>query len=331
MPKKSQLNEYEKGRIDTLVEFIDSKRKIASIIGRLPFVVLNYLNNKENYGKNRTGGPKQLLSLRDKRHIINYASNKVISLVQIKDDLNLNVSIPTIWRVLNENPNIKHMKIKSKPVLKPHHKLARLEFAKHHMSWTKEWQNVIFSDEKKFNLDGPDGFHSYWHDLRKEVKVFSKRNFGGGSLMVWAGFGFNGMTNIAFTSHKMKSSDYINLLGMHLLPFGRRIGGKNWVLQQDNAPIDTSNASKEWFARNNITLIDWPSISPDLNPIENLWGTLVRAVYANGKQYESVEQLKQGINDSCEEISPQVLQNLVNSMPSRIFMTIANNGGPTKY
>jgi len=43
---------------------------------------------------------------------------------------------------------------------------------------------VIFSDEKKFNLDGPDGCDSYWHDLRKEHLVKPRRNFGGGSVMV---------------------------------------------------------------------------------------------------------------------------------------------------
>jgi len=41
------------------------------------------------------------------------------------------------------------------------HKEARLNFAKKHIPWTQEWQNVIFSNEKKFNLDGPNGIRYY--------------------------------------------------------------------------------------------------------------------------------------------------------------------------
>ena len=52
------------------------------------------------------------------------------------------------------------------------------------MSWESEYEKVIFSDEKKFNLDGPDGFSYYWHDLNKEAETFSKWQKDGGSLMV---------------------------------------------------------------------------------------------------------------------------------------------------
>ena len=46
----------------------------------------------------------------------------------------------------------------------------------------------MFYGEKKFNLDGPDGSPYYWHNLRKEKQLFSKRLFGGGSVMVWGAF-----------------------------------------------------------------------------------------------------------------------------------------------
>ena len=47
-----------------------------------------------------------------------------------------------------------------------------------------DWTKVVFSDEKKFNLDGPDGCAYYWLDLRKEEKLFRKRVEGGGFLML---------------------------------------------------------------------------------------------------------------------------------------------------
>lgn len=78
---------------------------------------------------------------------------------------------------------------------------------------------MIFSDEKKFNLDGPDGYAYYWRDLRKEPQYFSRRNFGGGSLMIWGAFSSLGTLELAFPSCRMDSQEYQTVLENHLRPY----------------------------------------------------------------------------------------------------------------
>ena len=53
---------------------------------------------------------------------------------------------------------------------------------------------------------------------------------------------------------------------------------------------------KTWFEETD--LLPWPSRSPDINPIENPWGILTREVYASGKQYSNVKELKRGIKEA---------------------------------
>ena len=63
--------------------------------------------------------------------------------------------------------------------------------------------------------------------------------------------------------------------------------------------------------------MEWPAVSPDLNPIENLWGILARDVYRNARQFQTKEQLKEQVMRSWADIGSATLENLVNSMPKR--------------
>ena len=77
-----------------------------------------------------------------------------------------------------------------------------------------------------------------------------------------------------------------------------RIAGNRAIFQQDNAPIHVSRHSKAFFSDKNVVLMDWPALSPDLNPIENLCCIVARQVYGQGKQYDSKVSLTGAIMKS---------------------------------
>jgi len=76
--------------------------------------------------------------------------------------------------------------------------------------------------------------------------------------------------------------------------------------------------------------LDWPGNSPDLNPIENLWHIL--KVKITEEKPKTLKELDRNLKNLCYNgIPPGIIQNLVDSMPTRIKSVIKNNGGPTKY
>ncbi|KAK2577631.1 hypothetical protein KPH14_012896, partial [Odynerus spinipes] len=90
------------------------------------------------------------------------------------------------------------------------------------------------------NLDGPDGWKYYFHDLRKNERILSRRQCGGGSVMLWAGISYNGKTEIKFIDGRMKSTGYLKLIKEQIHDNGRRIAGDNFIFQHDNAAVHTA-------------------------------------------------------------------------------------------
>ncbi|KAF0703156.1 hypothetical protein AaE_015517 [Aphanomyces astaci] len=265
------------------------------------------------------------------RQIFRLATVKHYSSKRIAEALNNTVKASTVRHWLRLTKLAKYIKRKPRPALKKHHKKARAKFAAEWMSKSNLWANVVFSDEKKFNLDGPDGYQYYWHDLRKEQEIYTKRVSGGGSVMIWAGMSAFGRTELAFLEGKQNSTSYCRTLDMYLLPFLGKLRCQHGIIdpifQQDNASIHVSRFTRAHIEQSGIGLMDWPAKSPDLNPIENAWGQLSWLVYQGGRQFSTVDELKAQIRVSWEQLRGSYLQNLVEGMPTRMAQVVLKNGG----
>ena len=122
----------------------------------------------------------------------------------------------------------------------------------------------------------------------------------------------------------MDSKQYTDMLTEHFLEDFFRIPTRQ-------CPNSCVKALKSVFSDKNVVLMDWPALSPDLNPIENLWGIVTRQVNGQGKQYDSKLSLTGAIIKSWSKIDDQTVKSLIGSMKNRCQEVIAAKGGKTKY
>ena len=286
------------------------------------------VKNQKQYPRG-TGRPV-LLKARDKRRIKRKIKiDNMASTSKIISDLDLDVSKQTLLRTIKKL-NFKRKKIKIKPALKPAHIEARLELARSTVHWKNKWKRVFFSDEKKFNLDGPDGYNYFWADLQEksDKKYFSKDLHKKQSVMVWGAFSLNEKLPLVRLEGTQNGQKYSDLLEFS---YFYQAMTENPILVHDNAPCHTAEVVKTKINELEIEVLDWPAYSPDLNPIENLWSYVVRKIYANGKTFDNIDALWEAIQDCWDNIPQKIIKNLVKSMQQRMISLLENGGKSLKY
>lgn len=214
------------------------------------------------------------------------------------------------------------------------HRGARLLWARRHLNWRRaEWNRVLFTDESRFTLSHADGrvrVYRRKNERFADCCVVERDRFGGGSVMVWGGIMGNRKTELVAIQGNLNAQRYIaEVLTPHALPFIRR-HGPGVTFQQDNARPHTARITTQYLAQNNIAVLQWPAVSPDLNPIEHIWDELGRKARAN-HQINNIQDLTRALNHEWRNLGNATIERYVTSMRRRIIACIRANGGHTHY
>ncbi|KAF4647351.1 hypothetical protein FOZ61_004295, partial [Perkinsus olseni] len=216
----------------------------------------------------------------------------------------------------------KVVKPRPRPSLTQKHKKDRLDWARANLK--RDFSTVIWTDEARATLDGPDNWATGWILNGSTTPVRVRRQQGGGGVMIWAaivGDQLVGPTRVP-NGVKLNSQEYTKLLTSSFLPWYRSRSAsvkRKLIWMHDNAPAHNSHHTRDFLAKKGFKdqkLMTWPACSPDLNPIEHLWSIIKRRVYADGRQYGTAEELWKAIEEVSKNISREEVQKLTQSVDS---------------
>ena len=299
----------------------------------------------------RSGRPRATSASQDQLIIQTAKANTRIPLAELCNITNIEASLSTIRRRLQE-VHIRKWRAVDRPALTAVHAEKRLNWALEQQRWREEkWKKVIWSDESAIQKDSDNRQVWIFRHQNKQEKyapenVRGRTKYGNLSQMVWGSFCGTKLGPIVFIEGMINSDVYISVLEQHLLPYIDALRGEdttNIVFQQDNARPHASKKTHKWLEdameKHEFVLMEWPPNSPDMNPIEHLWEhikTELHRRYPDTKDLQGSPDviratLRARLAEIWWDIGEEVLDRLIKSMPNRVKALIDADGWYTEY
>jgi hypothetical protein len=237
------------------------------------------------------------------------------------------VHTETIRRVLKET-GLRYLVREKREKITHLQAKKRLEFSKKRLNYN--WKYALFTDEKTFQLGGTK--HKSWQDPKNRKTDEIQRH--APKIHVWAGIGLHFKTKLYFFEEILNADLYCQILKSRLPPaeafdLGPHERSK-WVFVQDNDPKHKSKKSTTLL--NKLApdrLKDWPSNSPDFNPIEDVWSTLDSELQKSGPK--DIPSLKKALRKLWKDLDATKVMSSINSIPRRLEECIELKGQRTSY
>ena len=325
MGKKKDLNQGEKSQIHILFSQGLDTLEISKRLGRDHRTIQRYFNEGVLHRKPPAKRGIKKVSSHDLNKIkLVLARSPHLTSARVFEEAGVeNIPKTTRNRILKRLGTVKSRQV-SCP-LTPAHRSKRLEFVKQYIK--TDFQQVLFTDECRASLDGPDCWATGWVLHGREAGTRFRRQQGGGGVMFWAGIKGDQLLGPFRVPEgvKINSEAYIDLLNISFLPWYnklKRSEKSKLIFMQDNARAHTAKSTISFLEKKGIKgnkIMDWPPNSPDLNPIENLWSLIKYEIYRDGQQFSSKDDLWEAIKLAAAPIPASSISKLTSSMDTRIL------------
>ena len=352
--RRKQMDDSDHGKVELGLQMGLTERAVGTIVDRAQSTISSCkkrLDRGETLDRKPGSGRPRKTSARDDRHYKfavtadstgrTYAP-KAAECVEGADGQPV-LAPRSVQDRLHEQAMTTKKKVK-KPAMTKTQKRARLKWAQEHKDWSLErWRHILWSDESSFTLwPAPHGGKVWVVDSGPGLdprQLEGTKKHGGGRISVWGCFSASGVGKLKRMKGTMKAKDYHSILTSQVLPELRKRSKDPpalvWLFQQDNASVHTAHECKAYLkkkeAEEGFKVLDWPSQSPDLNPIENLWSILKDQLKKRQTKPTNKEELWVQLQEEWQNLQGDLLKRLVDSMPQRCQDVLAAHGGPTRH